>query len=98
VSADDNLRKELRETNQRLARQREELRHLKNAQGAVRAENRELHRYALALEGELASALLALDAEDYEEARALLVRARGELARAVDSREIESAEPAEEQA
>ena len=42
VIADDNLSKELRATNQRLARQRSELRHLKNAQGALRAENREL--------------------------------------------------------
>jgi predicted nucleic acid-binding Zn-ribbon protein len=98
VSADDNLRKELRATNQRLARQRSELRHLKNAQGTLRAENRELHRHALALEGELASALIALDAEDYEETRALLVRARGELARAVSGREVGSAEPAQEQA
>lgn len=95
MSADDNLRKELRATNQRLARQRSELRHLKNAQGTLRAENRELHRHALALEGELASALLALDAEDYEQTRALLVRARGELARAVSGREVGSPEPAE---
>jgi predicted nucleic acid-binding Zn-ribbon protein len=98
VSVDDNLRKELRATNQRLARQRSELRHLKNAQGTLRAENRELHRHALALEGELASALLALDAEDYEEARALLVQARGELARAVSTRDVGSVEPAEERA
>ena len=98
MSADDNLRKELRATNQRLARQRSELRHLKNAQGTLRAENRELHRHALALEGELASALIALDAEEYEETRALLVRARGELARAVSSREVGSPEPVEEQA
>ena len=98
MSADDNLRKELRATNQRLARQRSELRHLKNAQGTLRAENRELHRHALALEGELASALLALDAEEYEETRALLVRARGELARAVSGREVGTPEPVEEQA
>ena len=98
MSADENLRKELRATNQRLARQRSELRHLKNAQGTLRAENRELHRHALALEGELASALIALDAEEYEETRALLVRARGELARATSSHEVGSAEPAEEQA
>lgn len=98
MTADDNLGKELRATSERLARQRSELRHLKNSQGALRAENRELHRHALALEGELASALLALDAEDYEEARTLLVRARGELARAVSSREVGSAAPAEEQA
>jgi hypothetical protein len=51
-----------------------------------------------ALEGELASALIALDAEDYEETRALLVRARGELARAVSGREVGSAAPAPEQA
>ena len=98
MSADDNLRKELRATNQRVARQRSELRHLKNSQGTLRAENRELHRHALALEGELASALIALDAEEYEETRALLVRARGELARAVSGREVGSPEPAEEQA
>jgi predicted nucleic acid-binding Zn-ribbon protein len=97
VSRDDErLRKELRATNERLARQREELRHLKNAQGALRLENRELNRHALALEGELADALLALDAGDYDEARALLVRARGELARAVSDRAVESAEPAEQ--
>ena len=42
MSADDNLRKGFRATNQRLARQRSELRHLKNAQGTLRAENREL--------------------------------------------------------
>ena len=98
MSPDENLRKELRATNQRLARQRSELRHLKNSQGALRIENRELNRYALALEGELASALIALDAEDYEETRALLVQARGELARAVSGREVGSPEPAEEQA
>ena len=98
MSADDNLRKELHATNQRVARQRSELRHLKNAQGTLRAENRELHRHALALEGELASALIALDSEEYEETRALLVRARGELARAVSSREVGSPEPAQEQA
>lgn len=84
-----------RATNQRLARQRSELRHLKNAQGTLRAENRELHRHALALEGELASALLALDAEEYEETRALLVRARGELAGAVSNGAAERVEPAE---
>jgi hypothetical protein len=98
VSSEDNLRKELRATNQRLARQRSELRHLKNSQGAVRAQNRELHTHALALEGELASALIALDAQDYDEARALLVRARGELARAVSGSEVGSAQPAEEPA
>ena len=98
MSADENLRKELRATNQRVARQRSELRHLKNAQGALRAENRALHRHALALEGELASALIALDSEEYEETRALLVRARGELARAVSGREVGSAVPAQKQA
>jgi hypothetical protein len=112
LRGEDGLRQELHDTNQRLARQRSELRHLKNAQGALKAENRELgnsqaalraeirelHRHALALEGELASALLALDAQDYDQARALLVRARGELARAVSNRDVESAEPVEDQA
>jgi hypothetical protein len=90
VSGDEGLRKELRSTNERLARQRAELRHLKKAQGELRQENRELHRHALALEGELASALLALDAQDLEQAKALLVQARGELARAVATRAVET--------
>jgi anti-anti-sigma factor len=70
----------------------------REAQRALRIENGDLSRHALSLEGELASALLALDAKDYEEARALLVRARGALARVVSERAVGSVEPAEEQA
>jgi anti-anti-sigma factor len=80
---------------ERLARQREELRHLNQAQEALRAENRELNRHALSLEGDLANALLALDGKDYDGVREVLVRARGELALAVASRESMSVEPAE---
>jgi hypothetical protein len=88
----DDLRNELWMTRERLARQRVELRQLNRAQGALRVEHRELHRGALALEGKLASALLALEAGNYDEARAVLVQARGELARAVSDREGEIAQ------
>jgi anti-sigma B factor antagonist len=79
----DGLRKELHAATERLARQRAELRELHKVQRDLRIRHRELHRHALALEGKLADALLALEAEDRDEAKALLVQARGELAEAV---------------
>ena len=95
MSTDDRLREDLRATRERQARMRSELRHLNERQEALQAKHRNLTKHALSLEGTLASALLALDAKDYDETKELLVRARGVLARAVSNGAAESVEPAE---
>ena len=91
--SDERIRQDLQKTSERVVRQRDELRRLKQVQEQLRVENREMSRHALALEGELANALLALDAGDYEEAKRLLVQARADLARAVAGGEGRSFEP-----
>ena len=72
MSAEDNLRADLRATRQRQVRMRSELRHLNERQEALQAERRSLGEHALSLEGALEEALIALDDQKPEEARALL--------------------------
>ena len=72
MSAEDNLRDDLRATRERQVRMRSELRHLNERQEALQAECRSLGEHALLLEGALEEALVALDAQKPEEARALL--------------------------
>jgi chromosome segregation ATPase len=72
VSAEDNLRDDLRATRERQVRMRSELRHLNERQEALQAKCRSLGEHALLLEGALEETLVALDAQKPEEARALL--------------------------
>ena len=72
MSAEDNLRDDLRATRERQVRMRSELRHLNERQEALQAEHRLLSEHALSLEGALEEALVALDDRKLEEAKALL--------------------------
>ena len=72
MSAEDNLRDDLRATRERQVRMRSELRHLNERQEALQAEHRWLGEHALSLEGALEEALVALDDQKPEEAKALL--------------------------
>jgi hypothetical protein len=72
VSAEDRVRAELRAIRERQARMRSELRHLNERQAVLRGKYGSLSDHALSLEGTLEEALIALDDQRPEEAKALL--------------------------
>ena len=72
VSAEDRVRAELRAIRERQARMRSELRHLNERQAVLRGKYGSLSDHALSLEGTLEEALIALDDQKPEEAKALL--------------------------